>query len=99
MVASVNGRSGFIAPDGTVVAGIEPRTRTVLARDVPLVQGVPPSMVVGPWLGRAAVGAALVAVLWALLPYRRRRKSAPEVPAREKVAVSGQSSHELGESV
>ena len=32
VIASVNGRSGFIAPDGTVRAGIEPRTRAVLAR-------------------------------------------------------------------
>ena len=69
VIASVNGRSGFIAPDGTVGAGIEPRTRTVLARDVPLVRGVPPSMWVGPWLGRVAALVALGAVLWALLPY------------------------------
>ena len=99
VIASVNGRSGFIAPDGTVRAGIEPRTRAVLARDVPLVHGVPPSMWVGPWLGRAAVVLALVAVLWALLPYRRRRKSAPEAPAREKVAAGERPGHDIGESV
>jgi apolipoprotein N-acyltransferase len=97
VIASVNGRSGFIAPDGSVRAGIEPRTRAVLARDVPLVKGTPPSMVVGPWLGRAAVLAALVAVLWALLPYRRRRNPAPEAPAREKVATGRTTGQEIGE--
>ena len=40
---------------------------------VPLVRGVPPAMWVGPWLGRATVVVAAGAVLWALLPYRRRR--------------------------
>ncbi|RYP87104.1 apolipoprotein N-acyltransferase [Nocardioides guangzhouensis] len=73
VVASVNGRSGFINPDGSVAAAIEPRTRAVLQDVVPLVRGVPPAMWVGPWLGRAAVVVAAGAVLWALLPYRRRR--------------------------
>jgi apolipoprotein N-acyltransferase len=75
VVAAVNGRSGFISADGSVAAGIEPRTRAVLVHEVPLVGGAPPSMWVGPWLGRGAVAVALGAVLWAALPYRRRRKS------------------------
>ena len=73
VIASVNGRSGFISPDGSVAAAIEPRTRAVLQDEVPLVRGVPPAMWVGPWLGRATVVVAAGAVLWALLPYRRRR--------------------------
>ena len=85
VIASVNGRSGFIGPDGTVRAGIEPRTRAVLAQDVPLVRGAPPAMVVGPWLGRACVVIALGAVVAALLPYRRRRKSAQQPPADDRV--------------
>ena len=81
VIASVNGRSGFIAPDGSVRAGIEPRTRAMLARDVPLVGGTPPAMVFGPWLGRAAVVIALGALVAALLPYPRRR-TAPRKPVR-----------------
>ena len=73
VIASVNGRSGFISPDGSVAAAIEPRTAAVLQYEVPLVRGVPPAMWVGPWLGRATVPLAAGAVVWALLPYRRRR--------------------------
>jgi apolipoprotein N-acyltransferase len=73
VIASVNGRSGFIRPDGSVAAAIEPRTRAVLQDEVPLVRGAPPAMWVGPWLGRATVPLAAGAVVWALLPYGRRR--------------------------
>ncbi|WP_201931407.1 apolipoprotein N-acyltransferase [Nocardioides donggukensis] len=79
VVAAVNGRSGVIGPDGEVVEGIEPRTRSVLVREVGLVGGTPPSQVLGPWLGRIAVLVALIAVAAAgttrrpALPYRRRR--------------------------
>jgi apolipoprotein N-acyltransferase len=72
VVAAVNGRSGVIGPDGEVVAAIEPRTRDVLLQKVPLTTSQPPAVVVGPWLGRGSVLAALGAVLWAALPYRRR---------------------------
>ena len=83
VIASVNGRSGFIAPDGSVRAAIEPRTRAVLARDVALVDGTPPAMVVGPWLGRAAVVVAVGALLAALVPYPRRRspRKGPAAPS------------------
>jgi apolipoprotein N-acyltransferase len=84
VVAAVNGRSGFIAPDGSVPAAIEPRTRATLVEEVPRVLGVPPAMYVGPWLGRLSVAVALGAVVLALLPYRRRRGPA-ERPAPEQV--------------
>ena len=50
------------------------------------------------WAGPPSL-VALVAVLWALLPYRRRRKSAPEAPAREKVAAGRATGPRTGESV
>nr|WP_240938175.1 apolipoprotein N-acyltransferase [Nocardioides sp. JQ2195] len=76
VVAAINGRSGVIGPDGTVISAIEPRTRDVLVQDVQLAAGVPPSMVVGPWLGRLAVPLALGAALFPLLSYRLRKKKA-----------------------
>jgi apolipoprotein N-acyltransferase len=72
VVAAVNGRSGVIGPDGKLVSGIEPRTRAVLVEDVRLVGGVPPSMVLGPWVGRLCVLLGLGAVAAGVLPYRRR---------------------------
>jgi apolipoprotein N-acyltransferase len=72
VVAAVNGRSGVIGPDGDVVAAIEPRTRELLLQEVPLTTSTPPAMVVGPWLGRGSVVVALGALLWGVLPYRRR---------------------------
>jgi apolipoprotein N-acyltransferase len=99
VIASVNGRSGVIAPDGSVQAAIEPRTRAVLSQEVPLVRGTPPAMVVGPWLGRAAVLVALAAVVASLLPYRRRRRPVPAPRARERAAVGQESGQRSGESV
>lgn len=77
VVASVNGRSGVIAPDGEPVGLVEPRTRDVLVQDVMLTGGVPPSMVVGPWLGRGCVVVGAAAVALCLLPYRRGRSRSP----------------------
>jgi apolipoprotein N-acyltransferase len=73
VVASVNGLSGVVDHRGDVVATIRPRTADVLVHEVPLTVGHPPSLVVGPWLGRACVVGGLVASAWGLLPYRRRR--------------------------
>jgi apolipoprotein N-acyltransferase len=75
VVASVNGRSAVIAPDGDAAAVIEPRTRDVLVERVRLVDGVPLSMWVGPWLGRACVVASVLALAVCLLPYRRTTRA------------------------
>jgi apolipoprotein N-acyltransferase len=74
VVAAVNGRSGVIGPDGEVDAAIEPRTRDVLLQQVPLTTSQPPAVTVGPWLGRGSVLAALGALLWGVLTYRRRKR-------------------------
>ena len=55
VVASVNGRSGFIAPDGTVAGRASPAPGRCWPATSRWSRGSPPSMVVGPWLGRAAV--------------------------------------------
>lgn len=72
VVASVNGRSGFIGPDGEVEAAMPVRSPEVMVRSVPLATSVPPSQWVGPWLGRSSVVVALGALGWVLLPYRLR---------------------------
>jgi apolipoprotein N-acyltransferase len=71
VVAAINGVSGIVAPDGSVVQSAAPRTQDVLVADVPLVHGVTPAVRLGPWPGRAAVAITLVGVALALVPYRR----------------------------
>jgi apolipoprotein N-acyltransferase len=82
IVAATNGISGVIAPDGSVVDRAEPRTQKVLLDRVGLSDGTTPGVLLGPWVGRAAVLVALMAALAGAVPYRRRRTTEPEsVPA------------------
>ncbi|MCD4535342.1 apolipoprotein N-acyltransferase [Nocardioides sp. cx-169] len=90
VVASTNGISGVISPDGEVVATADPRTRAVLVEEVALRGGVTPGVRLAPWIGRgSAVATAAVLVLGALA-YRRRPRTgghepAPAEPARDEV--------------
>ena len=52
VVASTNGISGVIAPDGTVVAAAAQRTQDVLVEPVGLVAALTPAVRLGPWPGR-----------------------------------------------
>jgi apolipoprotein N-acyltransferase len=79
-VASVNGRTGIIAPDGSVVAEAAPRTTAVLDVEVGLESTITPGTRVGHWVGRLAGPLTLLALVAALLGYRRRR--GPDVPGR-----------------
>jgi apolipoprotein N-acyltransferase len=72
-VATTNGVSGIIAPDGSVVASAEPRTTSVLTERVGLVEGLTPAVRIGPWTGRVALGLTVLGVALVLLTYRRRR--------------------------
>jgi apolipoprotein N-acyltransferase len=78
VVAAINGISGVIAPDGTVVDMAPPRTRTTLVDRIPLIDGVTLGTLLGPWLGRLALLASLVSVGWGVLAYRRHDKLAPQ---------------------
>jgi apolipoprotein N-acyltransferase len=83
-VATTNGVSGVIAPDGQVVAKAAPRTRAVLVERVGLSDALTPAMRLGPWTGRAAIGLTALGVLLVVLPYRRRRQDeGPAAPAEE----------------
>jgi apolipoprotein N-acyltransferase len=73
-VATTNGVSGIIAPDGHVVATAEPRTKTVLVERLGLSSALTPAMRIGPWSGRVAVALTVLGLVLVLLPYRRRRQ-------------------------
>jgi apolipoprotein N-acyltransferase len=75
-VATTNGVSGIIAPDGSVVASAEPRTTAVLTQRVGLVEGLTPAVRLGAWTGRVALGLTLLGVALVLLTYRRREPAA-----------------------
>jgi apolipoprotein N-acyltransferase len=77
-VASTNGVSGVIAPDGEVVDVAQPRTQDVLLEEVALIDTLTPATRIGPWPGRSA---ALLTVLGLLVALRgRRTRRQPEVP-------------------
>ena len=73
-VATTNGVSGLIAPDGHVIATADKRTRAVLVERLGLTSQLTPATRIGPWSGRAAMVLTVVGVLLVLLPYRRRRQ-------------------------
>lgn len=76
-VASTNGVSGVIDPDGHVVSSAAPRTQRVLVERVGLVDDVTPAVRLGAWTGRFCVALTAVGFLVTLLsgrvPYRRQR--------------------------
>jgi apolipoprotein N-acyltransferase len=82
VVAAINGITGVIAPDGSVVASVPARTRSYVDTTVALYDTVTPAVRMGPWLGRVCCGLVIVGWLLAGGQYRRtRRKAAASVPA------------------
>lgn len=73
VVASTNGVSGVVAPDGSVVATADPRTTAVLVEEVGLVRAVPLGIRLGPWVARLCIVVTLCGLLLAMLTYRRER--------------------------
>ena len=73
VVASTNGISGIVAPDGRVVERAPSQRRAVLERDIALVSGRTPATVLGPWPERALAAVSVISVLAALLVGYRRR--------------------------
>ncbi|WP_140403827.1 MULTISPECIES: apolipoprotein N-acyltransferase [unclassified Nocardioides] len=76
-VASTNGVSGVIAPDGQVVASAAPRTQRVLVEQVGLIDAVTPAVRLGAWPGRFLIALTAVGLVFTLasrsLPYGRKR--------------------------
>ena len=60
VVASVNGISGAIGPEGEVLARLPGRVTTSAVVEVPLSQELTPAVIWGAWPGRGAVGLALL---------------------------------------
>jgi apolipoprotein N-acyltransferase len=71
-VASIDGQSGIIAPDGTVIGTVPTLTTSVLDADVPLVSALTPGTYVGHWVGRLSGPLTVLALAVAALGYRRR---------------------------
>jgi apolipoprotein N-acyltransferase len=84
-VATTNGVSGIIRPDGEVLATADTRTRAVLLQRVGLTDALTPAVRLGPWTGRLATGLAVLGVLLVLLPYRRREQDAGDGTASEEL--------------
>ncbi|KRB73873.1 apolipoprotein acyltransferase [Nocardioides sp. Root190] len=84
-VASTNGRTGVIRPDGSVVASAATRTTAVLVEEVGLSTDLTPAMRLGAWPSRLFTGSTLVALVAGAVAYRRRREFAgpQHVPAKE----------------
>ncbi len=74
-VASTNGRTGVIDPDGTVVASLTPRTAGTLVEQVGLSTTLTPAMRLGPWPTRLFIVMTLAALVPGAVAYRRRRES------------------------
>ena len=76
VVASTNGISGVIAPDGRVVERAPSRRRAVLEQDIELVTGRTPATVLGAWPERGLAAVSVISVLAGLvIGYRRRPTS------------------------
>jgi apolipoprotein N-acyltransferase len=73
-VASTNGVSGVIDPDGEVVDVAEPRTQEVLIHQVALIDTLTPATRIGPWSGRVLALLTLVGLLLALGGRRSERE-------------------------
>lgn len=84
-VASTNGQTGVIAPDGTVVASVTPRTTDVLVERVGLSTALTPAMWLGPWPARLFILLTLAALVSGAVAYRRRQEF--DGPAQEDPAV------------
>ncbi|WP_408899456.1 apolipoprotein N-acyltransferase [Nocardioides sp. R1-1] len=90
-VASTNGQTGVIAPDGAVVASAEPRTTAVLVEEVGLSAALTPAMRLGPWPTRLFTLLTLGALVSGAVAYRRRREfdgPAQAGPTEERPAPS-----------
>ncbi len=81
VVASTNGLSGIIAPDGSVVQTAPALAEAVLTDQVGLVEGVTPGVRLGAWPVRAFTVLMLLGLVlsWRAAPLRRRdRRSEPD---------------------
>ncbi|MGZ4466897.1 MAG: apolipoprotein N-acyltransferase [Nocardioidaceae bacterium] len=86
VVASTNGVSGVIAPDGSVVKRAPERVQDVLESSVALTTRVTPAIRFGALLERSLAFAGLLALVCGILVGRRRSGNLPDTPSVERQA-------------
>ncbi|MFT4212118.1 MAG: apolipoprotein N-acyltransferase [Microbacterium sp.] len=88
---STVGTSQVIAPDGSVIDGLEEDTAGAMVTDVPLRTGLTPAVVIGPWIQVVLGWGSLVAVAacGVLVWVRRRRTIAAPAPEGAGAAIVG----------
>jgi apolipoprotein N-acyltransferase len=88
-VASTNGRTGVIGPDGEIVATARPRSSAVIVETVGLRTGTTPGVRVGGWLGILLPLATAAGLLLRVLTYRRKRRQAAAAATPAEPALVG----------
>jgi apolipoprotein N-acyltransferase len=79
VVASTNGLTGIIDPDGEVVETVERRTTASVVAEVGLHRGASPGVVLTPWVTLGVQLATILGLLLVLLARVRSRRGAPQV--------------------
>lgn len=74
VVAAINGISGVVRPDGSVVASVPARGQEVLVEEVGLSTTTTPAVLLGVWPARLALIFLLGHTVAVLIAYRRRRR-------------------------
>jgi apolipoprotein N-acyltransferase len=74
-VASTNGISAVVRPDGSVAAEAKPQTTSVLVQEVDLMSGVTPAVWLGAWPGRLFTLLTCVGLVLGTIAYRRNGES------------------------
>lgn len=91
VVAAVNGVSGIIRPDGSVMTAAAPRTQALLTGTVRLAGTTTPAVHVGPALGVVGWVLLVVGLLATWLPYRRaltpRPAAGPAARSRDRLGT------------
>lgn len=82
VVASMNGVSGIIAPDGSVVQEAPTLKASVLQARLPRIGGTPPAVWIGPTVGWISLALAALSLVLGVRTYRRKQTSITPVPAR-----------------
>ncbi len=77
VVASTNGISGVVAPDGSVVAVTERLEQDVLVEEVELMAGTTPAVWMGLWPARLSWAVTFLGLILCLITYSRRHRESP----------------------
>jgi len=88
VVASTNGITGVVGPDGEVISSADPRTQEVLVEQVGLRPGVTPGVQLGQWLGVLLPLLTVVGIALRVVTYRRDKRPA-STPGTAEPALVG----------